>query len=121
MLPECPPCTIGKAKSPRTLSLFEHYNGTHWEGCNYGGWLATGHTSLNTHVVNIARAFGASAKLMEVKLGRRDPSRPHHPEDNPNQRGDGVFGNWTTAARNTVFDGTCVTAVHHGMLEHSET
>ena len=53
---------------------------------------------------------------MEVKLGRKDPSRPHHPKDNPNQRGDGVFGNWTTAARNTVFDGTCVTAVHHGML-----
>ena len=62
------------------------------------------------------RSFGASAKLMEVKLGRRDPSRPHHPKDNPNQRGDGVFGNWTTAARNTVFDGTCTTAVHHGML-----
>ena len=69
-------------------------------------------TSLNTHVVNIARAFGASAKLMEVKLGRKDPSKPHHPRDNPNQRGDGVFGNWTTAARNTVFDGTtrCSTA-----------
>ena len=48
MLPECPPCTIGKAKPPRTLSLFEHYNGTHWDGCNYGGWLATGHASLNT-------------------------------------------------------------------------
>ena len=49
MLPECLPCTIGKARAPRTLSLFEHYSGTHWDGCNYGGWLATGHTSLNTH------------------------------------------------------------------------
>uniref|UniRef100_A0A0D3ISN0 Uncharacterized protein n=2 Tax=Emiliania huxleyi TaxID=2903 RepID=A0A0D3ISN0_EMIH1 len=30
-LPECPPCTIGNAKEPRTLSLFEHFNGTHWD------------------------------------------------------------------------------------------
>ena len=49
-LPGCIPCVIGKAQEPRTLSLFEHLNGTHWDGCNYGGWLATGHASLNTHV-----------------------------------------------------------------------
>ena len=41
-LPGCIPCTIGKAQEPRTLSLFEHLNGTHWDGCTYGGWLATG-------------------------------------------------------------------------------
>ena len=78
--------------------------------------MATGHTSLNTHVVNIARAFGASARLVEVKLGCKHPSKAHDPKDNPYQRGDGVFGNWTASARTTAFDGTCVTAVHHGML-----
>ena len=38
-LPGCIPCDIGTAQVPRTLSLFEHLNGTHWDGCNYGGWL----------------------------------------------------------------------------------
>ena len=28
-LPGCIPCDIGKAQVPRTLSLFEHLNGTH--------------------------------------------------------------------------------------------
>ena len=36
-LPGCIPCNIGKAQEPRTLSLFEHLNGTHWDGCTYGG------------------------------------------------------------------------------------
>ena len=39
-LPGCIPCNIGKAQEPRTLSLFEHLNDTHWDGCNYGGWEA---------------------------------------------------------------------------------
>ena len=30
--------------------------------------------------------------------------------------GDGVFGNWTRSQRPTVYDGTCVTTVHFGML-----
>ncbi|EOD32272.1 hypothetical protein EMIHUDRAFT_123006, partial [Emiliania huxleyi CCMP1516] len=93
-LPGCVPCDIGEARVPRTLSLFEHLSGTHWDGCNYGGWLATGHASLNTHVTNVARAFGASAKVMEVRLGCRDPTRAHDPDTNPYQRGDGVFGNY---------------------------
>ena len=88
---------------PRTLSLFEHLSGTHWDGCNYGGWLATGHASLNTHVTNVARAFGASAKVMEVRLGCRDPTRAHDPDTNPYQRGDGVFGNWAKSARPVVY------------------
>ena len=67
-LPGRVPCDIGEARVPRTLSLFEHLSGTHWDGCNYGGWLATGHTSLNTHVTNVARAFGASAKVMDCLL-----------------------------------------------------
>ena len=71
----CVPCAIGEARVPRTLSLFEHLNGTHWDGCNYGGWLATGHASLNTHVTDIARAFGASAKVMEVWLGDTTATR----------------------------------------------
>ena len=33
-LPGCIPCDIGTAQVPRTLSLFEHLNGTHWDGCN---------------------------------------------------------------------------------------
>ena len=115
-LPGCVPCDIGAARVPRTLSLFEHLNGTHWDGCNYGGWLATGHASLNTHVTDIARAFGASAKVMEVKLGCRDPTRAHDPDTNPYQRGDGVFGNYAESARPVVYDGTCVTAVHHDRL-----
>ena len=53
---------------------------------------------------------------MEVKLGCKDPSKAHDPKDNPYQRGDGVFGNWTRSQRPTVYDGTCVTAVHYGML-----
>jgi len=53
---------------------------------------------------------------MEVRLGCRDPKRPHDPETNPYQRGDGVFGNWTRSARPMVYDGTCVTTVHFGML-----
>ena len=97
-LPGCVPCDIGAARVPRTLSLFEHLNGTHWDGCNYGGWLATGHASLNTHVTDIARAFGASAKVMEVKLGCRDPTRAHDPDTNPYQRGDGVFGNYAAVS-----------------------
>jgi len=34
------------------------------------------------------------------------------------QRGDGVFGNWTRSQRppRSVYDGTCVTTVHFGML-----
>ena len=115
-LPGCVPCDIGEARVPRTLSLFEHLSGTHWDGCNYGGWLATGHTSLNTHVTNVARAFGASAKVMEVRLGCRDPTRAHDPDTNPYQRGDGVFGNYAESARAVVYDGTCVTAVHHDRL-----
>ena len=66
--------------------------------------------------MNIARAFGASARLVEARLGCKDPSRPHDAKSNPYQPGDGVFGNWTTSARCTVFDGTSTTAVHFGML-----
>jgi len=53
---------------------------------------------------------------MEVRLGCKDPKRAHDPETNPYQRGDGVFGNWMRSQRPTVYDGTCVTTVHYGML-----
>ena len=53
---------------------------------------------------------------MEVRLGCRDPTRAHDTETNPYQRGDGVFGNWGWSQRPTVYDGTCVTAVHHDRL-----
>ena len=49
-LPGCIPCSIGKAQEPRT-------------------------TPLNTHVADIARAFGASAKVMEVRLGCKEVGR----------------------------------------------
>ena len=34
-----PPCRFEDGKSRRVLTLFEHYNGTHWDGCKYGGGL----------------------------------------------------------------------------------
>ena len=53
-----------------------------------------------------------------MKLGPRDPNRAVDKESNPNQRGDGVLGNWTHSARRMVFDGTTITAVQFrkGML-----
>ena len=80
--------------------------------------VGTGHTSINTHVISIARALGAAGSLQEVKLGPRDPNRAVDKESNPNQRGDGVLGNWTHSARRMVFDGTTITAVQFrkGML-----
>ena len=117
-LRECPPCAVGAAKEPHILTRYEHFNGTHWDGCRYGGHVGTGHTSINTHVVSIARALGAAGSLQEVKLGPRDPNRAVDKESNPNQRGDGVLGNWTHSARRMVFDGTTITAVQFrkGML-----
>ena len=100
------------------LTRYEHFNGTHWDGCRYGGHVGAGHTSINTHVISIARALGAAGSLQEVKLGPRDPNRAVDKESNPNQRGDGVLGNWTRSARRMVFDGTTITAVQFrkGML-----
>ena len=100
------------------LTRYEHFNGTHWDGCRYGGHVGAGHTSINTHVISIARALGAAGSLQEVKLGPRDPNRAVDKESNPNQRGDGVLGNWTRPARRMVFDGTTITAVQFrkGML-----
>ena len=114
----CPPCAVGTAKEPHILTRYEHFNGTHWDGCRYGGHVGTGHTSINTHVISIARALGAAGSLQEVKLGPRDPNRAVDKESNPNQRGDGVLGNWTHSARRMVFDGTTITAVQFrkGML-----
>ena len=55
----CPRYPIGTAKEPRVLSVYEHFNGTHWEGCHYGGWLGGGHATLNDLVREIAHALGA--------------------------------------------------------------
>ena len=117
-LRECPPCAVGAAKERHMLTRYEHFNGTHWDGCRYGGHVGAGHTSINTHVISIARALGAAGSLQEVKLGPRDPNRAVDKESNPNQRGDGVLGNWTHSARRMVFDGTTITAVQFrkGML-----
>jgi len=40
----------------------------------------------------------------------------HDPKSNPFQRGDGVFGNWMTSARCTVFDGTSTRDTFHLVL-----
>jgi hypothetical protein len=89
----------------------EHMNGTHFDGCAYGGGLAVGHTALNDLVRQIAIACGAAARVAEIRLGPKDPSRPMHPRTNANQKADGLFSNWTTSASTVVWDGTIVTAV----------
>jgi hypothetical protein len=108
-----PPCPIGVSRvgTPRTLTVYEHMNGTHFDGCGYGGGQAVGHTALNDLVRQIARACGAAARVAEIRLGPKDPSRPMHPTTNKNQRADGLFSNWTTSASTVVWDGTIVTAV----------
>jgi hypothetical protein len=108
-----PPCSIGVSRvgTPRTLTVYEHMNGTHFDGCNYGGGLAVGHTALNDLVRKIATACGAAARVAEIRLGPKDPSRPMHPTNNKNQKADGLFSNWTTSASTVVWDGTIVTAV----------
>ena len=108
-----PPCSIGVSRvgTPRTLTVYEHMNGTHFDGCSYGGGQAVGHTALNDLVRQIARACGAAARVAEIRLGPKDPSRPMHPTTNKNQRADGLFSNWTTSASTVVWDGTIVKAV----------
>ena len=108
-----PPCPIGVSRvgTPRTLTVYEHMNGTHFDGCAYGGGLAVGHTALNDLVRQIAIACGAAARVAEIRLGPKDPSRPMHPTTNANQKADGLFSNWTTSASTVVWDGTIVTAV----------
>ena len=106
-----PPCRFEDGKSRRVLTLFEHYNGTHWDGCKYGGGLGVGHASQNELVMRIVHQLGYSARVDEIRLGPRDPSRPHHPLSNPNQKGDGLFGNFTKGPKLTVWDGTTTTAV----------
>ena len=51
---------------------------------------------------------GGEARLQRPEAGTRS--------GDPYQRGDGVFGNWTGSPRPVVYDGTCVTSVHFGML-----
>ena len=106
-----PPCPIGAGLTPRTLTVYEHMNGTHFDGCGYGGGLAVGHTALNDLVKRIATACGAAARVAEVRLGPKDPSRPMHPMTNKNQKADGLFSNWTSSTKTVVWDGTIVTAV----------
>ena len=102
-LPDMIPCRVG---GDHTLSLWEHENGTHWDGCVYGGNLGAGHTSVSNLVAEIARAFGATAKVAEINLGPH-PNRP----DGANQKADGMLINWTTDTKKTVWDTIVTTAV----------
>ena len=61
--------------------------------------------------MRIVHQLGYSARVDEIRLGPKDPSRPHHPLRNPNQKGDGLFGNFTKGPKLTVWDGTTTTAV----------
>jgi hypothetical protein len=105
-----PPCQLGTSRT-RILTVYEHMNGTHFDGCGYGGGLAVGHTALNDLVKKVAIACGSAARVAEISLGPKDPSRPMHPTTNKNQKADGLFSNWATSANTVVWDGTIVTAV----------
>ena len=107
-----PPCPIGESRTGRhrTLTVYEHMSGTHFDGCGHGGGVAMGHAALNDLVKRIATACGAAARVAEVRLGPKDPSQPAS-ATNRNQRGDGLFSNWTTSASTVVWDGTIVTTV----------
>ena len=72
--------------------------------------------SLAAPLAATTLAASLAASLAATALGCRDPTQAHDPDTNPYQRGDGVFGNWAGSARPVVYDGTCVTAVHHGRL-----
>ena len=102
-----PPCQLGSSRT-RILTVYEHMNGTHFDGCGYGGGLAVGHTALNNLVKKVAIACGSAARVAEISLGPKDPSRPMHPTTNKNQKADGLFSNCTATGRppRTPWSGT---------------
>ena len=105
------PCRIGAAAKPSLLTAYEHYSGTHWDGCTNGGGVGTGHNSLNQWVAGLARTFGYTAVVHELRLGK-DPKRPHDSR-NKVQKADGQMRCWLRSPKAVAWDGTIVTAVPH--------